>query len=142
MKLKAKIFLLAIVPFLAAIAGIEIGVRQEATALAGTQHATMQAAYLASKEIELKHYVELATSAIEPLYDASRDNARDDAMLRSRALDALEKMDFGADGYFFVYDMHGRSLMHPREPDLVGRDLWTMRDPQGALVIQQLIAAA
>ncbi len=85
MKLKAKIFLLAIVPFLAAIAGIEIGVRQEATALAGTQHATMQAAYLASKEIELKHYVELATSAIEPLYDASRDNARDDAMLRSRA---------------------------------------------------------
>jgi two-component system, NarL family, sensor kinase len=63
-------------------------------------------------------------------------------MLRSRALDALEKMDFGADGYFFVYDMHGRSLMHPREPDLVGRDLWTMRDPQGALVIQQLIAAA
>jgi two-component system NarL family sensor kinase len=142
MKLKAKIFLLAIVPFLAAIAGIEIGVRQEATALADTQHATMQAAYLASKEIELKHYVQLATSAIEPLYDASHDNARDDAMLRSRALAALEKMDFGADGYFFVYDMHGRSLMHPREPDLVGRDLWTMRDPQGALVIQQLIAAA
>ena len=63
-------------------------------------------------------------------------------MLRTRALDILGKMDFGKDGYFFVYDMHGRSLMHPREPDLVGRDLWTMRDPQGALVIQQLIAAA
>ncbi len=144
MKLKAKIFLLAIVPFLAAIASIEIGVRQEATALAETQHATTQAAYMASKEIELKHYVELATTAIAPLYNAAagRDNARDDAILRTRALDILEKMDFGKDGYFFVYDMHGRSLMHPREPDLVGRDLWALRDPQGTLTIQQLLAAA
>ncbi|ASW01490.1 cache domain-containing protein [Paraburkholderia aromaticivorans] len=142
MKLKAKIVLLAIVPFLAAIASIEIGVRQEATALAETQHATTQAAYMASKEIELKHYVELATTAIAPLYNAGQENARDDAMLRTRALEILEKMDFGKDGYFFVYDMHGRSLMHPREPDLVGRDLWALRDRQGALTIQQLLAAA
>jgi len=49
MKLKAKIVLLAIVPFLAAIASIETGVRREATALAQTQHATTQAAYMASK---------------------------------------------------------------------------------------------
>ncbi|MGY6153037.1 cache domain-containing protein [Paraburkholderia graminis] len=142
MKLKAKIVLLAIVPFLAAIASIEIGVRREATALAQTQHATTQAAYMASKEIELKHYVELATSAIAPLYEAGEDNARDDALRRTRALDVLEKMDFGKDGYFFVYDMHGRSLMHPREPHLVGRDLSELRDPQGVLTIQKLLAAA
>jgi two-component system NarL family sensor kinase len=142
MKLKAKIVLLAIVPFLAAIASIETGVRQQATALAERQHATTQAAYLASKEIELKHYVELATTAIEPLYDAGGDNARDDALLRTRALEVLEKMDFGKDGYFFVYDMHGRSLMHPREPDLVGRDLWALRDSRGVPTIQRLIAAA
>jgi two-component system NarL family sensor kinase len=142
MKLKAKIVLLAIVPFLAAIATIETGVRREATALAERQHAITQAAYMASKELELKHYVELATTAIAPLYDAGRDNARDDALLRTRALDVLGKMDFGKDGYFFVYDMHGRSLMHPREPDLVGRDLWSLRDSQGTPTIQQLLAAA
>jgi two-component system, NarL family, sensor kinase len=142
MNLKAKIFLLAIVPFLLAIVGIGIGVRHQATALARTQHATTQAAYLASKEIELRHYVDLATSAIAPLYQAAGNNARDEAMLKSRALATLEKLDFGQDGYFFVYDMHGRSLMHPREPDLVGRDLWTLRDPAGSLTIQQLVAAA
>ncbi|WP_144110345.1 cache domain-containing protein [Paraburkholderia sp. BCC1886] len=142
MKLKAKIVLLAIVPFLAAIASIETGVRGEATALAERQHAATQAAYMASKEIELRHYVELATTAIAPLYEAGGDDARDDALLRLRALDTLEKMDFGRDGYFFVYDLHGRSLMHPREPDLVGRDLWSLRDPQGAPTIQQLLAAA
>ncbi|MFT4065723.1 cache domain-containing protein [Paraburkholderia sp.] len=142
MKLKAKIVLLAIVPFLAAIAAIETGVRREATALAERQHAITQAAYMASKELELKHYVELATTAIAPLYEAGRDNARDDALLRTRALDVLGKMDFGKDGYFFVYDLHGRTLMHPREPDLVGRDLWSLRDSQGTPTIQQLLAAA
>jgi two-component system NarL family sensor kinase len=142
MKLKAKIFLLALVPFLAAIAGIALGVRHQATALASAQHDTTQSAYMASKEIELRHYVDLATSAIKPLYDEAGVNARDDALLRNRALAMLEKMDFGQDGYFFVYDMHGRSLMHPREPDLVGRDLWTLRDPAGSLTIQQLIKAA
>src|ERR1700761_165794 len=142
MKLKAKIFLLAVVPFLVAIAGIAFGVRHQAKTLASAQHDTTQSAYMSSKEIELKHYVDLATSAIKPLYDEAGKNARDDTLLRERALAVLEKMDFGQDGYFFVYDMHGRSLMHPREPDLVGRDLWDLRDPAGALVIQQLIAAA
>jgi two-component system, NarL family, sensor kinase len=141
-KLKAKIFLLAIVPFLLAIAGIGFGVRQQATALARTQHATIQAAYLSSKEVELRHYVELATSAVKPLYEAGRDNARDDAMLRTQALAMLQKMDFGPDGYFFVYDLHGKSLMHPREPERVGHNFWALRDPQGALTIQQLISAA
>ncbi|WGS52464.1 cache domain-containing protein [Paraburkholderia sp. D15] len=142
MKLKAKIVLLAIVPFLGAMASIEIGVREEAIALAEAQHATTQAAYMASKQLELKHYVELASTAIAPLYDAGQENARDDSMLRTRALDVLQKMDYGKDGYFFVYDTHGRSLMHPREPDLVGRDLWELRDPQGILTIQQLLAAS
>ncbi len=142
MKLKAKIFLLAIVPFLLAIAGIGFGVRQQATALARTQHATIQTAYMSSKEVELRHYVELATSAIEPLYEAGRDNARDDAMLRTQALAMLRKMDFGPDGYFFVYDLHGNSLMHPREPERVGHNFWGLRDPQGVLTIQQLTAAA
>jgi two-component system, NarL family, sensor kinase len=142
-RLKTKIFLLAVVPFLAAIAGIGIGVRQQATTLAQTQHATVQAAYLSSKEVELRHYVELAMSAIAPLYDVPPDATPEQIAARQReALAVLQKMDFGPDGYFFVYDLHGRSLMHPREPDLVGRNLWDLRDPQGALTIQQLIAAA
>ncbi|GLU33409.1 cache domain-containing protein [Trinickia caryophylli] len=142
MKVKTKIFLLAIVPFLVAIAGIGIGVRMQATSLAKAQHATVETAYMSSKQMELKHYVELATSAIAPFYGASADSPQDDATLRRKALEVLQKMDFGQDGYFFVYDMQGNSLMHPREPGLVGRNLWEMRDPQGALPIQELIAAA
>src|SRR6185295_6368266 len=125
----------AIVPFAVAIGGIEYGVRQQATTLAESQHATMQAAYMSSKEIELRHYVELAQSAIAPYYDVPPGTPREEAERQKLALDALQQLDFGTDGYFFVYTMHGTSLMHPRQPDLVGRDLWTMRDPAGELTI-------
>jgi two-component system NarL family sensor kinase len=141
MKIKTKIFLLAIVPFLLAIAGIGMGVHLQATALADAQRETVRAAYLSSKQTELKHYVDLATSAIAPLYDAD-GNAQDTATRKQQALAVLQRMDFGPDGYFFVYDMQGNSLMHPREPDLVGHNWWLLKDPDGALTIQQLIAAA
>lgn len=142
MNLKAKIFLLAIVPFALAIGGIQYGVRQQATTLAQSQHATMQSAYMSSKEIELRHYVEIAKSAIAPFYDAPAGTPADEERRQKQALDALQQLDFGADGYFFAYTMHGTSLMHPRQPDLVGRDLWEMRDPAGALTIQKLVTEA
>ena len=63
-------------------------------------------------------------------------------MLRTQALAMLQKMDFGPDGYFFVYDLRGNSLMHPREPEARRPQLRSMRDPQGALTIQKLIGAA
>ncbi len=97
---------------------------------------------MSSKELELRHYVEIARSAIAPYYDAPPNDPRSKDARRQLALDALQRLDFGQDGYFFVYTMRGTSLMQPRQPDLVGRDLWLLRDPNGALTIQALINQA
>jgi len=51
-------------------------------------------------------------------------------------------MDFGNDNYFFVYDLQGNSLMHPRLPDLEGHSQWELRDSAGAPIIQQLVRQA
>jgi two-component system, NarL family, sensor kinase len=138
MKLRQKILLLAVAPLAVAMLGIALAVRFQATQLAQHERALVEAAYLQSKETELRHYVELAQSAIAPLVRSGRS----DAATRQAAMEALARLDYGPDGYFFLYDLQGRNLMHPRQPELVGQDLWTMRDPQGALTIQQLIAAA
>ncbi|RDK08032.1 cache domain-containing protein [Cupriavidus lacunae] len=138
MKLRQKILLLAVAPLAVAMLGIAFAVRFQATQLARHERALVEAAYLQSKETELRHYVELAQSAIAPLVRSGRG----DAATRQAAMDALARLDYGRDGYFFLYDLQGRNLMHPRQPELVGQDLWTLRDPQGALTIQQLIAAA
>jgi len=138
MKLRQKILLLAVTPLAVAMVGIALAVHYQASVLVQHERALVEAAYLQSKETELRHYVELAQSAIAPLVRAGRD----DAAARQAAMAALARLDYGRDGYFFLYDMQGRALMHPRQPELVGQDLWELRDPQGVPTIQRLIAIA
>lgn len=137
MKLRLKILLLAAVPLLAAMAAITVAVYLQGLKLAQMEKQVVETAWLGSKESELRHYVSLAYSAVAPLQEAG-----DDPATRQRALDLLAQMEFGRDGYFFVYDLQGKNLMHPRQPDLVGRELWDLRDTQDQPVIQNLLAAA
>lgn len=138
MKLRQKLIFLAIAPLIVALCAIGLFVRQQAVTLAHEQHATIQQAYLASKEAELKHYVELASHAIAHLTASGRSDPA--TLLEAKRV--LSSLGYGDDGYFFVYDMRGRNLMHPRQPELVGRDLWNLRDQYGAATIQNLVAVA
>jgi len=138
MKLRHKFIFLAIAPLIIALCAIAIAVRHQANTLAMQQRDTIQQAYLASKEAELKHYVALASHSISYLVQSGRN---DDATL-NEAKRVLSTLSFGDDGYFFVYDMQGNSLMHPRQPELVGQNLFNMRDDRGSPTIQNLLATA
>jgi two-component system NarL family sensor kinase len=138
MKLRQKVILLAVVPLVVAMCAIALFVRQQAVTLAQQQRVTIETAYLASKEAELRHYVELAAHAISDL----RMSGRTDAATLDAAKRILAELSFGDDGYFFVYDMQGNNLMHPRQPELVGQNLWSLRDASGVPTIQRLIARA
>ena len=138
MNLRHKIIFLAIVPLALALSAIALVVRHQAVTLGQQQRASVQAAYLASKDAELKHYVDLATRAIAHLYESGRS----DTAVQEEAKRILERLDFGDDGYFYVYDQRGKNLVHPRQPELVGRDMWDWRDASGSPTIQLLIARA
>jgi two-component system, NarL family, sensor kinase len=138
MKLRQKVIFLAITPLILALCAIAWAVQHQAATLAQQQRDTIQRAYLASKEAELKHYVTLAQHSISRLYESGRT----DAATLDEAKRILEGLSFGDDGYFFVYDMQGRSLMHPRQPELVGQNLYDMRDQEGVPTIQRLLARA
>jgi len=137
MNLRQKFFVLALLPAALAMVAIALAVRYQGNELARAQHEAVQTASLANKRAELLHYVGLARNAIEPFY-----NGPDTPAARAEALATLARMEFGQDGYFFVYDLEGNSLMHPRQPELVGHNLWSLKDPEGAPTIQRLIAAA
>ena len=138
MKLRYKFILLTIIPLLLSFVGIAIVIFIEATNLAQLQHKSIEQAYLNSKETELKHYVTLGKSAIAHLYKDGVINLKN----QEEAKKTLAALDFGDDGYFYIYDLHGKNLMHPRQPELVGKDLWTLSDPEGNLTIQKLINTA
>jgi len=138
MRLKLKVFLLAVIPLIGSLALIALAVGYQARDLAARERALVESATMASKQAELRHYVDLAQSALAPLYASGRN----DEATKEEAIRLLAQLDFGSDGYFFLYDMQGRNLMHPRQPELVGKDLWDMRDAEGTPVIQNLIARA
>jgi len=138
MRLKAKLLVLAAAPLLLSLALIAAAVLLQQRELAQREHALVEGGYLSARRAELKNYVQLAMSAIAPMAESGADLAGSQA----RALRLLEAMEYGDDGYFFVYDMHGTVLMHPRQRDLVGKDLSGLRDPQGNATIQQLLARA
>src|SRR6218665_2708394 len=138
MRLRSKILLLAILPLVASLVLIALAVRQQERELLAREHAAMQRAYMEARRDELRHYVELAVSTLKPLYLKGGD----DAANQREALRLLASLDYGQDGYFFVYDLDGRVLMHSRQPELLGRDLWGLRDAQGRPTIQHLIGQA
>lgn len=136
MRLRLKILLLAILPVLVALAATTWSMARQGMALAREQQAIVEQAWLSSKESELQHYVRLAYSVIEPLAQ------RNDEQARIQALDLLARMDFGPDGYFFVYDERGVNLMHPRQPELVGQNLFDFQDDSGQKPIRLLLEVA
>jgi two-component system NarL family sensor kinase len=138
MKLRQKIILFAITPLFVALCTIAFAVWHQATVLAKQQRDSLEKAYLATKEAELNHYITLATRSIDHLYNSGRH----DAATLNEAKAILAKLDYGDDGYFYIYDLQGNNLMHPRQPELVGRNLWNLRDYQGNPTIQRLIMRA
>lgn len=136
MQLRLKFVLLAIVPLLLAIAAVAAVVKLQSQALTDAEHAIVEPALMDSRRHELQNYVTLALASIAHL------TARDEPAARDEALRVLRQLEFGNDGYFFVYDLSGRVLMHPRQPDLVGQNLWELRDPQGRPTIQNLLSRA
>lgn len=138
MRLRSMVLLLAAVPLVLAIAAVVWVVRQQSDQLARAQIAAMQPILLQARKDELQHFVQAGRRAVAHIFE----NAQHDPQAQQQALELLRRMDFGNDNYFFVYDLQGRSLMHPRLPELEGRSQWALRDSAGAPIIQQLVQQA
>ncbi len=145
MKLRNQILLYALVPTLSALSLIAFTVHHRAQELAQSQRESWEQAYRASKDDALKHYCAMASRAIAPLYELNRIDAVAMEQAKRDAQKILAALDYGPDGYFFLYDFEGRVLMHPRIPKLVGKNLADRQignSEYGTRVIQDLINTA
>ncbi|SEN23556.1 two-component system, NarL family, sensor kinase [Nitrosospira multiformis] len=138
MKLRRKLILLALAPLVLVLCTIAVMVNHQSVELAKEQRDVIEPAYLASKQDELRSYLTLAQHAIAPLHESGRT---DEAAL-SEAKGILHRLDYGNDGYFFVYDLHGTLLVHSRKPELIGVNRWNYRDINGYPTVEMLIRKA
>ena len=127
MRLKTKIILLAMLPLVASTGMVLVVQQQQERLLSQRQAVLVRSAYMEAARNELRHSVALALSTISPLYNTGRD----DDEIKRQVIRQLEALDFGADGYFFLYDFDGVNLMHPRLPERVGQNLLDFVDAEG-----------
>jgi len=136
---RTRLLLITILPLLAVSALSWLVISFQADRLIQAELATVEKRILAARQAEIRNYISLAQTSIRHLYNA--EPAGQEAA-QAEVMQILHDMTFGDDGYFFVYDNDGNSLVHPRLPELVGENWWDLQDPNGDYVIRSLIKAA
>ncbi|MDG4675378.1 cache domain-containing protein [Shinella sp. 838] len=139
MNLRHQIVALAVAPLVIAILTITAFITWQATSLAQSSIDTFERNMLKAKETELLNLTNLARSAIEEVYASAGAN---DEAAKDRVRTILTSLDYGQDGYFFVYDYDGNNVVHPRQTFRPGHNWLDLTDPDGNQVIASLIQKA
>lgn len=98
----------------------------------------IEANYLESKSSELTNYIELAKRAIKHVYELKPGLSREEAQEKAKNILTNLKFD-GKNGYYFVYDLKGTTIVHPEKPEWIGKNKWDYQDSSGKYVIRDLI---
>ncbi|TBZ37179.1 sensor histidine kinase MctS [Rhizobium leguminosarum] len=139
MTLRHQIIALAIVPLVISILAITIFITWQSANLAKNSIDTFEQNMLKTKEAEILNLTNLALSAIQTIYDSA---GSDDEAAKQQVAAILTSLDYGKDGYFFVYDYDGNNIVHPRQSFRHGHNWLDLTDSDGDKVIAELIATA
>ncbi|PTU73735.1 methyl-accepting chemotaxis protein [Pseudomonas mangrovi] len=137
--LKTKVMLLALVPvilFALVISGTAAKVLES---LAAEEVAETRERLIAEKRSELQNYMQIATGAVNHLYQNASPG---DMASRDEAIAILSKIKFGQDGYFFGHDSNVVRLFRSDSSVDVGKSLADRRDPNGVYVNRELVNVA
>ncbi len=87
----------------------------------------------------VKNYVDIATSAIKPIYENA---AADDEEAKKQVLSILRSMNFDNGNYIFVYQYDGLNLATRPKPSIEGKNLIDLKDANGKPLVKDLINIA
>ncbi|MDV4144010.1 MULTISPECIES: cache domain-containing protein [Shimia] len=134
-----KLFLLATVPLILAVAAITVLVATQSRQLAEREIRTLEQRLIEAKKAELKNYMSIARTAFINIYGRA---APDDEQAKVAVTQILASMLYGQDGYFFVFDYEGTNLVSPRQTYLIGKNWTGLEDINGTKITDELIRIA
>ncbi|MDP5138008.1 methyl-accepting chemotaxis protein [Rheinheimera baltica] len=135
--LKNKMLLLAVLPMLAIVLALMLLIYSQMRVMGEEEISQFRADMMQEKQDALQHHVAIAISAVAPfLLESTPDAEQLDA-----AKSVIRSMKFSDDGYMFVYDLNGINIVHGSNAALEGRNLIDLKDPNGVLLIRELIDA-
>jgi methyl-accepting chemotaxis protein len=86
--------------------------------------------------------VQTAVSVLQPFIEDAKAGRLGESEAQDRAKAALRSIRFGNGDYFFAYEPNGVNLVLGPKPELEGKSLIDVKDPNGVSYVAELIAAA
>jgi methyl-accepting chemotaxis protein len=87
----------------------------------------------------LKQLVETATSTVAGFQARAAKGEFSEDVAKAQAKEALRAMRYGKNDYFVVTDLNVVTIMHPLRPDLDGKDMSQVKDPNGVYFARQQV---
>jgi methyl-accepting chemotaxis protein len=86
---------------------------------------------LEEKSYQTQHLVESAHSILANYYQKVKDGAMTEELAKKSAVETIKALRYDQSNYFWINDMHPTMVMHPIKPQLDGKDLSEIKDPEG-----------
>lgn len=125
-----------VIPVVLALSLVSINTKLEYESLSEQATLAYKESVISHRKEELRNYIAIANGAIKHLY---KNDTIDEKLAQNLVKEILNELKFGADGYFFAYDTSGVNLVLPGQEWRIGQNMWNMQDPNGVLLIQELI---
>ncbi len=133
LSIKARLYLLAILPIVLTAILIMAMTYKEASALNQAQTDMTRSQMMQMKRVELKSYLDIVSSELKHL--EKQGETKEDV------LKSLKLVEFADTGYLFGFQSNGVRILQGNTSD-VGNNMWSAQDKRGNYFIQDIIAAA
>lgn len=111
-------------------------------AVAGLTLNTLRDNLLTDRQAKTLEMVEVAYSLVNHFGPLAQAGDLTEAQAKQMAAQALGKLRYAGDGYFWVNDTQPRLVVHPMRQDLMGMDLSGFTDSRGVHVYTDLVHIA
>jgi methyl-accepting chemotaxis protein len=91
------------------------------------------------ERVELQHLVENAVTTVAGYHARAQAGEMSEAEAQAEALKALAAMRYDGSNYYWVNDMNAVVVMHPISPDLIGKDMSSVKDPNGVALFSEFV---
>ncbi len=86
-----------------------------------------------------RHTVEVAHSLLVWAHSQEASGRLDRAAAQQMARDAVSRLRYEGSEYFWINDMQPRVVMHPVKPELDGKDVSDVKDPNGQYLFRAFV---
>ena len=137
--IRNKILVVAILPLMFTTLITSLITLYEIDLMNNNSSSLSREALLEAKKTELKHYVEIAVAAIQPLYN-SREGTEEER--QQQALQILKGLLYGENGYIFAYLSDGTRVFSGNSDKGVGDNFYNAKDSDGTQFVAEIIRQA